>query len=205
MILRRLYEEYDLSIERILLKEYKRLNLTMQENTVLLALFSIYKKRKTFSIGAISKRVELTNEHIGAAVESLMAKGFVTSLLEKTKEGKHREVFNLDETFRKIENLYHSDSVEQIKEAAQHEVMETIQSFEQGFGRSLRPFELENIRRWYEESTYSHLDIKEAVESAQDRISIKYVERILNQKPMKTIEIDQEVDAALDEIFKNIK
>jgi len=34
---------------------------------------------------------------------------------------------------------------------------------------------------------------------------VKYVERILSQQPMKQIEIDQDVEKALDEIFKSIK
>lgn len=205
MILRRLYEEYDLSIERILLKEYKRLGLTMQENQVLLALFSIYKKRRTFSINAISKRVELSHEDIGNAVESLMDKRFVQSLLETTKEGKEREVFTLEGTFKHIEDLYQNDELERQKEKAQNDIMETISSFEEGLGRSLRPYELDNIRRWYEEGQYSHQDIKEALLSSEDRVSIKYVERILNQKQLKPIQIDPEVEDALDEIFKSIK
>lgn len=204
MILKKLYEEFDLSIERILIKEYKRLSLTMQEMTVLLALFSIYKRRKTFSIASISRRVELNKEEIGSAVESLLNKNFVTIILEE-KDNKEREVFDLDRTLKKIEELFRQDEVEKIKQEEETSVYETIRLFEQGLGRSLRPFELENIRKWYEERSYSHETIKKAIESAEDRISIKYVERILNQNIPEPIEIDQDVERALDEIFKNIK
>ncbi|MCF7931092.1 MAG: DnaD domain protein [Acholeplasmataceae bacterium] len=204
MILKRMYEDYDLSIERILIKEYKRLKLTMQEMSVLLALFSIYKKRKTFSIASISRRVELNQNEIGTAVESLMNKGFMTILLER-KDDKQREVFELDPTFKKIEDLYHQDELDKLKLLHESSISETIKLFEQGLGRPLRSHELENIRRWYDDQNYEHQQIISAIEAAKDRISIKYVERLLTQVIPETIEIDKDVENALDEIFKKIK
>jgi DNA replication protein len=204
MILKRLYEDYDLAIERILIKEYKRLKLSMPEMSVLLALFSIYKKRKTFSITSIAKRVELNANDIGSIVESLMNKGFMTILLD-TKDGKEREVFELDPTFMKIEELYKSDDLEKIKVQAESALMETIRLFEQGLGRTLMSYELENVRRWYDDKTYTHEQIIAAIRSSESKCSVKYVERILTQVIPKPIEIDQEVEDALDELYKKIR
>jgi DNA replication protein len=204
MMLKRLYEEYDLSMERILIKEYKRLKLTMQEMTVLLALFSIYKKRRTFSINAINRRVEYSINEIGSIIEKLLSKGFMTIELEK-KDGKEREVFDLNLTFDKIQDLFKADEIEKKEALVETEVSETIKRFEQGLGRLLMPYELEMIRRWYDENKVSHESIIEAIESAQDRMSVKYVEKILTQQVPEKIEIDQDVDQALDEIFKKIK
>ncbi|MDD4193890.1 MAG: DnaD domain protein [Acholeplasmataceae bacterium] len=203
-MLKRLYEEYDLSMERILIKEYKRLKLTMQEMTVLLALFSIYKKRRTFSINAINRRVEYSINEIGSIIEKLLSKGFMTIELEK-KDGKEREVFDLNLTFDKIQDLFKADEIEKKEALVETEVSETIKRFEQGLGRLLMPYELEMIRRWYDENKVSHESIIEAIESAQDRMSVKYVEKILTQQVPEKIEIDQDVDQALDEIFKKIK
>ena len=58
MLIKQIYDEYGLPIERIINKEYKRLGLKLPEAMVLLALFSIYERRRTFTINAISKRVE---------------------------------------------------------------------------------------------------------------------------------------------------
>lgn len=204
MILKRLFEDYDLAIERILVKESKRLKLTMKEMSVLLALFSIYKKRRTFTMASLSKRVELPNDEIGAAIESLIEKNMLTICLEN-KDGKEREVFSLDQVFVKIEALYKQDEIETIKNEELTYISKTIQLFEQGLGRSLLPYELENIRRWYEEKTYTHEAIIKAIESARDKVSIKYVERILNQIIPEQIEIDSDVEKALDEVFKNIR
>jgi len=204
MILKRLFEDYDLAIERILVKESKRLKLTMKEMSVLLALFSIYKKRRTFTMVSLSKRVELSNEEIGAAIESLIDKHLLIISLE-SKDGKEREVFSLDEVFIKIESLYRQDEIERIKNEELTYISKTIQLFEQGLGRLLFPYELENIRRWYEDKIYPHDAIIKAIESAKDKVSIKYVERILNQIIPDQIDIDSDVEKALDEVFKNIR
>ena len=204
MILKRLYEDYDLAIERILIKEYKRLKLTMPEMSVLLALFSIYKKRKTFSITSIAKRVEINSNEIGSIVESLMTKNFMTILLD-TKDGKEREVFELDPTFKKIEELYKDDDLEKVKLQDESSLMETIRLFEQGLGRALMSYELENIRRWYDDKTYTHEQIINAIRSSESKVSVKYVERILTQAIPKQMEIDQDVENALDEIYKKIR
>ena len=126
-------------------QEYKRLKITMQEMNVLLALFSIYKKRKSFSINAISRRVEYNQNEIGSCVESLMNKGFVTIVLER-KDEKEREVFELDPTFQKIEELYEQDESDKLKTLHENSISQTIKLFEQGLGRMLRSHELENIR-----------------------------------------------------------
>ncbi|MFA6377123.1 MAG: DnaD domain protein [Acholeplasmataceae bacterium] len=203
-MLKRLYEEYDLSIERILIKEYKRLKLNTQEMNVLLALFSIYKKRRTFSINAINRRVDYSINETGSIIEKLLDKGFLTIELEN-KDGKEREVFDLNVTFDKISELFRSDENEKKRASAENEVSETIKRFEQGLGRLLMPYELEMIRKWYDENLYTHQAIMKAIESAQDRMSIKYVEKLLTQQIPDKIEIDQDVDQALDEIFKKIK
>ncbi|MBN2268297.1 MAG: DnaD domain protein [Acholeplasmataceae bacterium] len=203
-MLKRLYEEYDLSMERILIKEYKRLDLTMQEMTVLLALFSIYKKRHTFSINAINRRVEYSINEIGSIIDKLLSKGFMTIDLE-SKDGKEREVFDLNLTFDKIQELFKNDELEKKRALTENEVSATIKRFEQGLGRLLMPYELEMIRQWYDNQLYAHQSIIEAIDSAQDRMSVKYVEKILTQQIPKKIEIDQDVDQALDEIFKKIK
>jgi DNA replication protein len=204
MIIKRLYEEFDLSIERILLKEYRRLKLTMAEMSVLIALFSIYKKRKTFTIASISRRVDIGSDAIGNAVESLLEKGYVTTKLE-SKDGKEREIFDLDQALERIENLLRQDEIERLKERVENDIMNVIRLFEQGLGRGLYPYELENIRRWFEEKDFSSDQIIKAIEDAGDRVSVKLVERMLNQNALKSIEIDSDLEEALDQIYKNIK
>jgi DNA replication protein len=204
MILKRLYEEYDLPIERLLMKESKRLGLSTNEVHVLLALFSIYKKRRTFSIAAIQRRIDLSAEMIGNAIDHLIDLGFLSMALE-SKEGKQREVFHLDFTFDKIESLFKEDEKNELKVVYETKISETIRLFEQGLGRNLYAYELENIRKWYDESLYQHQAILKAIENANQRISIKHVEKLLNQGVVEKVVLDEEVEQVLDEIYQKIK
>ena len=199
-----MYEEYDLAIERILLKEYRRLKLTMVEMSVLIALFSIHKKRRSFTIAALSRRVDYSQEEIGNAVESLISKAFVHVYLE-TKDGKEREVFHLEQSFVKIEELFEQDDIEAKRQQHENEMMTVIKRFEQGLGRSLLSYELETIRRWFEEGLWRIEQVIKAIDDCEDQVSIKRVERMLSQSGLKAIEIDAEVDAALDRLYKKIK
>ncbi len=203
-MLKRLFTEYDFSVERILLKEYRRLSLTMPEVTVLVALFSIFKKRKTFSINAISKRVDFTKPEIGNYVESLLKKHFISLDLEE-KDGKEREIFDIELTFKRIEELYAADKKAEIIEKSEKDITEAIRLFEQGLGRVLKAYELEMIRSWYENETYQHDAIMKAIDAAGARVSVKQVERLLTQQIMPKVELDDDTEKILDAIFKKIK
>jgi len=65
--------------------------------------------------------------------------------------------------------------------------------------------DLVNIRRWYDDKNYAHDKIIEAIHASKDKVSIKHVERILTQFIPEKVEIDEDVENALDEIFKKIK
>ena len=203
-MLKRLYHEYDFAVERILLKEYRRLSLSMPEVTVLVALFAIYKKRRTFSLNALSRRLEYSKKEIGGYVESLLQKHFMTLELE-SKDGKEREIFDLDLTFQQIEALYKQDEKEEMQQKVKKDITETIKLFEQGMGRLLKGYELDMIRTWYEEQMYSHDEIIKAIDSAGARVSVKHVERLLTQQIMPKVEIDDDTEKALDAIFKKLK
>ncbi len=205
MILKRLFDEYGFAIEKLLFKQYKRLDLTMPEVTVLLALLDIYKKRRTFSVLAISRRVDYNQNEIAEIVESLLDKGLVSLTLEVQKDGKEREVFHMSEVFERVEQLLIDDENAKKREAFENQVSETIKRFEQGLGRVLKGYELENIRVWYEQKDYSHEDITKAIESSGGQIGIKFVERILTQQIPAQKEIDQDMEQALDNVFKKLK
>jgi DNA replication protein len=121
------------------------------------------------------------------------------------KDQKEREIFDLIPTFDKIEHLYLEEEKEKQKQMIENEVSDIILKFEQGLGRPLKSYELENIRKWFEDDHYTYEQIKKSIDQAEEKISVKFVERILTQQPIKPIEIDQDVDEALDEIFKSIK
>lgn len=205
MLLKRLYENQDLLLERILIKEQKRLKLSNQELMVLLALFSMYKK-PYFSLNAIAKKVDLSANEIGIVVDSLISKDFINIYLEQ-KETKQREVFSLDQVFFKLEALYIED--QRIADEAKFEskIGDAIKTFEQGMGKALSAYELETIRGWYADSGYNHDLIMGLVEQAtlSNRLSVKYIERMLNKQLVKPAVIDDQADQVIDQLFKAMK
>lgn len=203
MILKRIYEEYNFDVEVILIKEYKRLKLSQSELIVLLALFSIHKKRRTFSVMAISRRLDFTQNEIAPIIESLMEKGFLNIEIE-SNNNREREVFSLDETFKKLEDLFKEDENSKIQVLTQNNVMTAISLFEENVQRVLRPQELERIRKWYEEEDYDHNDIISMINLKGNKATIGSVEKLLSQDSIKDVKIDEKTDRILDSIFKKL-
>ena len=202
MLIKRLYEESDLAIEKILMREHQRLNLTSQELIILLALFSYYKRR-TFSVSALSKRVDFTQNEIGEMVDSLINKGFISFYLE-SKDGKTREVFSLDKTFEKIEEIYAEDEEKRKMEQVESNITKAIEQMEIAIGKPLSAYELEIIRKWYEKEEYGHHKIMELIYQADlsGRASVRYIERLLNQSNIEPLEADEQADKIIEKLFK---
>lgn len=204
-MLKKLYEEHVLLIESLITKEQKRLKLTSNQLVVLLALFSMYRKR-IFSINAIAKRVDIDENDIGRAIDKLIEKGFMTISLEKRNE-KEQEVFDLSGTFDKIKSLYEEDIVESKKEQNESKIGITIEKLEQNLGKSLSAYELDTVRRWYDENLYLHDMIVSKIDElgSSGRFSIKFLERNLMKQSFDQTKQPDQVDEVLDKIFKAIK
>lgn len=203
MILKRIYEEYNFDVEVILIKEYKRLKLTQSELMVLLAFFSIHKKRKTFSVMALSRRLDFTQNEIAPLIEALMDKGFLNIEIE-INNNREREIFNLDGTFNKIEQIFKEDEKAKIQALTQNNVMTAITLFEDNIQRVLRPQELERIRKWYEEDLYNHDNIINTINIKGNKATIANVEKNLSQENIKELKIDEKTDRILDAIYQKL-
>lgn len=205
MLLKRLYENHFLEIDALLTKEGKRLKLNPNDLMVLKTLFSMYK-RKTFSISAISRKIELSNNDIANSVNNLAKEGFVTLELELRKD-KHVEVFNLDGTFNIITELYLNDIKEEQITKAESNIAFTISKLEQVLNKSLSANELNIIQTWYEENQYSHQQIISAIETHEfsGRLSVRFLERFLNQSNYNVKPLDKKTNEILETLYKEIK
>ena len=203
MILKRIYEEYNFSVELILIKDYKKLKLTQNELSVLLVLFSIHRKRRTFSVNAISRRMDLSQNEIAPIIETLIEKGFLNIEIESNNQ-KEREVFDLDGTFMQIETMFIEQENQKLKQKHENNVSQTISKLEDKFARMLRPNELEKVRSWYEDKAYEHEAIVNAIDFMEGKNSVANIERILSADAFKSFEIDEKTNAILDAIYKKL-
>ena len=206
MLIKQIYEEYGLPIERIVNKEYKRLGLNLPEAMVLLALFSIYERRRSFTIAAISRRVEYTREEIGEYILSLQNKDFLLVELELNKDGKQREVFNLDPAFNKIERLIVKDYEEKINEQAAEHIGRMMRLLEDNLGRVLSAYEMDLIRKWYlnRDLTYDTIEKEIRTATSKSRWSINQIDHLLMTKNVDDREVDPETAQVLKQVYKKL-
>lgn len=203
MILKRIYEEYGFNIESLLIKESKRLKLSTKELNILLVLFSMPAKKRIFSFNSIVRKVDYTTNELSEIIESLMEKEFLKITMEVNNK-REREVYELDGTFIKIEQLFKSDEEELIKEQSFSNISETISLLEEKNQRMLRSNELDRIRTWYDVYDFAHQRIIDTINSSNKDYSVIYLEKILNLNITEVTTIDSKADEALDNIFKKL-
>lgn len=204
-MLKTLYEESFLDIEKILLQEYKNINLDLQELMILLFLFQSYKN-KTFSSLILAKKTNLSKNEVESILERLIKKNFF-SLSQEQKNNKIFEIFHLDNTFIKLEKFYLEKEQKNKEKQKNHYISETIENLEKLKGKVLINYELEIVKSWYVEKNFSHEEIMQAIEHAKkyQKTSLHYIERILNYENHTKIEHDEKTDQILHEIFKKMK
>lgn len=200
-----LYEEGFLNIEKILIHEFKKLHLEIQELSVLLCLFDSYEK-KIFSSSFLATKANLSKNELESILERLRQKNFF-SILQDKKDNKIIEIFNLDNTFVKIQQLYKEKKTKNTEKKQKNNISETIENLETLKGRLLTGNELEIVKSWYLEQNYTHDDITQIIIQAglNKKDSLNYIERILSQTNHVKIENDDKADQILHKIFKQIK
>lgn len=203
MILNKLYEKNYLNISELLYKEHKSLGLTTNELLVLILLFRNKNKQKVFSIVSISRKIDFTQNEIAEIISSLIEKDFLEIYLEKNNN-REREIYSLEKTLQKVKELLLNEIKEDIKSDQKNNVAETIELLEKKLNRILRPNELERIRDWYENFKYEHKKVIDAINSISRGVTLIKVERILNIDIEQEEELDPEVDAALERIYKRL-
>lgn len=203
MILNKLYELNYLNISEILYKEHKNLGLTTNELLVLMLLFRNKNKYKVFSIVSISRKIDFTQNEIAEIISSLLEKNFIEINLE-VNNNKEREIYSLEKTLNKIEELLLSKINDDIKDDAKTNISETIELLESKLNRILRPSELERIRDWYENFKYEHKKIIDSINTIERGVTLVKVERLLNVEVDLDDEIDPETDELLERIYKRL-
>ncbi|MFR0367801.1 DnaD domain protein [Candidatus Phytoplasma palmae] len=200
-----LYEKGFINIEKILIKEYSKLNLNLSELNILLFLLDCYEK-KTFSSLILAKKTNLSKNEIELILEKLMQKKFF-SLSSKNKDNKIIETFNLDPTFEKIEEIYEKKNKIKKEKEKKHLISETMEKLENLKNKILTEYEFDIVKSWYSNSNFTHKEILEAIENAKinKKESIFFVERILNKNKMIKLETNEKADKILHKIFKKIK
>ena len=203
MILQKLYNDYNFNVEMLLTQNYRKLNLTSDELIILLVLFSNKAKKKVFSLASISRKVDFNQNEIANIVSSLLEKNFLEINLE-TNNKREREIYNLDKTFLKLEEMLKDEINDDLKQANKSKTAETITLLEEKVNRILRPNELERVRLWYDTFNFDHDVIVDAINKANNNVTVLGIEKIVNLSVDDVEEIDKDVDEVLERIYKKV-
>lgn len=209
------YMEGSITIPAMLLKNYKRLNLSEMELVLLLHLIA----KSQLAKDSFPSCEELANY---MTIDSLTIKALLASLIEKgilVVENKYDLVtgdlvnyYSFHGLFDKLADLWALEKKDEKKpvpnqESSDREALSLLyKTFEREFGRLLSPMEISQITEWYKGDKYSPELICEALKRAVLRnvLNFKYIDSILRDWARKNIKTVKQAEIH-DEKFQSIK
>lgn len=188
LILKKMIKEGIVDFDKLLKKTYKSFGLTELEAFMLMELNSLKSKDTNFiTPKLLTKKLTLSEEEAIAILDGLMAKKYLNFIVVKGENGKQKECFDIDSTYRKILQYYQDIIMDELmtsKKAYDTLEDEVVELLERNFQKQIKPLEVEMINKWISEYKYTKEDIKEAVLSAikANRYSISYLDSVLLKK-----------------------
>ena len=178
--IRELLQQGDVKFPRLLLLNYKNMELTEIELIILIYLLNINDLE--FNPNLISKDLNINLQEVMINIESLINKNVIK--LESKKIGSIRkEMINLDNLYDKLLYLI-------INEEKETKEVDIFTTFESEFGRTLAPMEYEIINSWLDTGYDKELIISALKEAVFNGVfKLNYIDKILyewNKKGIKT-------------------
>lgn len=184
-------------IPTLLLKYYRKLDLTNDELVLVIQLKSYMDKGNYFpDLDGIASNMGISKNNAFKAVHQLMQKKLLSIETKKDDNGVTEDAYSLDFLWERLIVLMKQK--ETVKEEKQEQEKETnlYSIFEAEFGRPLSPIEMETLVMWVEDDKYSteliQLALREAVLSQV--YNFKYIDRILLNWEKKNIRTKDQVE-----------
>ena len=168
-----LIKDKPLIVPRILINNYKLLNITDEELIVIMVIMS-YGNKVIYNPEEFAKEINGDKRSIMKVIDNLCDKNILSLVIEKSNH-KSYEYISLDSLYEKLFNLV-------IDNKEEKEIDNSIFSvFENELGRTLSPMEYEKIKEWITSGNSSELitcALKEAVMNGVNNFN--YIDRILD-------------------------
>jgi len=179
----KLIDDDMIDFNAILMKYYKKLNLSEKEVIVLSSLERQETRgNRNFNSQRLKTKVGLSQEDFYSALESLTKKDYLDIKVEyNPKTEKDGEVFYLDNLYKSIVNLYLGIRKKELEKKTESFYEEIASLFEDTFKKQITPFDAEIIRRWGDEREFSIEEIRTEIYNAAKlgKYSLKYVDQAL--------------------------
>ena len=186
-----LLKDKDITIPKLLLKNYKKLNINESELIILIFLINSYE----YNPKVIADDMDIKLPLLLEMISGLESKGILKIEL-KDINGINTEVCNLN-------NLYEKLSLLVIKKEDAKDNKSIYDVFETELGRTLSPIEYELVSDWLNDNTEEilKLALKEATYNGVS--NFRYIDRIIHEWKKKGIKTKDDVIKNNEEFRKN--
>ena len=179
-------KDIPITIPRIILKYYKKLNITEEELIVLICLINKGQK-SPYDPNLFTEELGMNKYQAMQLITDLQEKNIIDIKLETNKYGKKEEYIYTDLLYSKIYSILLDDNSIQEEKTPSKDI---YLKFENELGRTISPAEVELINEWMKDGTTEEL-IEEALKEAvyNNVRNLKYIDRILynwKSKGLKT-------------------
>ena len=194
-------KEKPIIIPKVLLRNYKKMNITDEELIILICLIGIGDK-VPYNPTIFEHELGMDKFKGMELLNNLSEKGLVNIKIENNKSGKKQEYIYLDYLYLKLVNIILDETEEELGSSKSSDIF-TL--FEQELGRTISSMEVEIIKEWLD--SYEEELIKEALKEAiyNDVRNLKYIDRILYNWHSKGIKNKNDVIKSKKSFRKNNK
>ncbi|WP_404403456.1 DnaD domain protein [Jeotgalibacillus malaysiensis] len=176
------------AIPVMLLKYYKKLNLTETESMLLIQLHSFIDKGNHFPTpDEIAERMTLTSSECLKIIQKLIKKNLLE--INNSEEEIKTEHYSLEPLWNCILNIAGQEQFQETVEQTMAMQTDLYTMFEREFGRPLSPLECETLAMWIDQDDHSPEIVKSALREAviSEKLNFRYIDRILFEWKKKGI------------------
>lgn len=168
-----------IQFDKLLLEQYYKLNLDEVDTIILIRLNDLLRRNiSILNDEEIAASMKISKNELGNRIVNLVNRGFITLELSSVDS---KEVFSLDETYKRLAILLSGSKVVEEKSVAENKIKETITLLEKELKKILSPLEREMVQRWYIEDEYTDDEINEAILKTlkYKNRGVTYIDRLL--------------------------
>jgi len=172
--LMQLLKDRPLYIPRVLLRNYKQLNIEDEELIIIILILS-YGNKVIYDPEEFSKELNDNKKNIMRIIDRLCDKNIFSLIIEK-KDKKTYEYISVDSLYEKLLNIIIDE--EKPVEITDNSIFTT---FENELGRMLSPMEYEKIKEWITSGNTQEIIICALREAVLNGVNnLNYIDSILN-------------------------
>ena len=179
-------KESPLTIPKILLRTYKKLNISEEELLVLICLINKGEK-SIYNPNMFTLELDMDKYKAMQLLNDLTEKNIIDIKLENNKYGKKEEYIYIDLLYKKIYALLIDKEIEEESTTCNKDI---YLKFENELGRTISPAEIELINDWMNDGITKELMEEALKEAVLNNVrNLKYIDRIIynwKSKGLKT-------------------